>query len=347
MKIGICGYYGMGNIGDEVILKSLKSVLLKAFPNSEYIIFGKGNLFPFGIRSFLKPYRLLKSCDAFVLGGGGLFTDEESIFVSAFWAFQGLVALFLRKPLLCLGISVGPVKRINRPLVKYVLRRAKLIVVRDKASQSLLRGWGVESFYFPDLAFLFEEDSEETSARGNIQSDRVDVTKKYIVISVRPFIKNNDNLYTIFAQFCDTVIEKFGLDIRLIPFQRGVDFDVKILNTIFDRINNRPHVTVTKFYEDISELIDVIRNAELVVAMRLHAGILAMKANTPFIPLSYMQKVVDLWKDFPDITPVNFSEITLEKLLDRFKKEIVNKIKPILHKNAQDLANLISSVKIL
>ena len=56
----------------------------------------------------------------------------------------------------------------------------------------------------------------------------------YIVISARPFKNIDEKLYTILAQLCDTVIEKHGLAVKLIPFQKGremtVKFCIKFLN---------------------------------------------------------------------------------------------------------------------
>lgn len=353
MKIVICGYYGMHNIGDEAILQSLKGVLAKVFPNSEINVQGRGWLLPFGIRSFLrsifkpslwsKPYELIKSCEAFILGGGGLFTDEEGFFIPSFWALHGLIAVLFKKPVLCLGISIGPMNFFNKWLCKALFKKAKLITVRDKSSRDLLKEWGISSYELSDIAMLLSYEA----------SGQEEKEQKYVVMCVRPFKNHDDFLYTKLAQLCDYLVEKYGLFIKLIPFQDGPNHDYGILNTIFDRTVHKTHIKVDQFYNDISKLINVLANAEVVIAMRLHAGILSVLANTPFVPLSYMQKVSDFWKEFSDIQPLKVENITIEALVKSFeeiwtnreeKRKIMKQICEKLVQKASQIEGLLKSL---
>lgn len=342
MRIGICGYYNAINIGDEAILKGLKVLLKQVFPESETVVFGRGMLLPFGLRSFFKaifkpelwskPLHALKSCNIFILGGGGLFTDEEAFFVPIFWALHGFAALLFKKPLICLGISVGPLNKLNQAIVKSLFLKAKLITVRDEKSFELLKKWGIDRVYeTSDLSL-------HLPIRSPLQSQ-----KKYIAISARCFKNLDERLYTILAQFCDVAIAKYGLQIRLIPFQNEAQNDAYVLNKIFEQIKRREHVFVHDFNENIDDLLNVFANAELVVGMRLHAGILSLLAGTPFIPLSYMQKVNDFWREF-EVELIDIQKLRLDDLLNIFQKiynnrreykEKINKIKEKLVKKAK------------
>lgn len=323
MRIGVCGNYGVKNIGDEAILRSLKQMLSRAFSGCEIIVFGKGRLFPFGIRSFLKsiiklnlwrePYKALKSCDMFILGGGGLFSDEEGPFVSLFWALHGVFALFLKKPVLCLGISVSHIRYCNRLVLEAVFKRSRLITVRDAASFNLLKKWGIKSYISSDLALLYQ-----------YQKRVQNVSEKYIVLSLRRCKIDDDFLCTIFAQVCDSLIAKYGFQIRLIPFQDGADKDTYLMNKIFDRCREKKHISIEPYNKNISDLLDIISGAELVLAMRLHAGIFSLLAETPFIPISYMSKVEDFWSNCEGVKPVKLDDLTPQKLLEAFD-EIMEK----------------------
>ncbi|MBI5413868.1 polysaccharide pyruvyl transferase family protein [Candidatus Peregrinibacteria bacterium] len=324
MKIAICGYYGVCNMGDEAILSGLTRVLNAAYPNSSMELLSAGKQFPFGVRSFVKalfrpgrfcfPYRTMKNCNLFVLGGGGLFTDEEGPFVSTFWILHGLMALFFKKDVVCLGISIGPMNKINDYLAKKLFSSAKLITVRDQRSVNILKKWGIESHLMADFATLipFDGHKEKNGA-------------PYIIMSVRPFVKNSESLYKIFARFCDMIIKEYGFDIRFIPFHTGASSDRGILNRIFTLIHARQHIKIDSYYYNIPELLQVICNSEAVIGMRLHAGILAGLTGTPFVPISYMSKVSDFWDEFSGIQAINLKNVTLEALESTFKAVIAKR----------------------
>lgn len=357
MRIGICGFYNAINIGDEAILKGIKALLKQVFPESEIVVFGRGMLFSFGFRSFFramfklelwsKPLQALRSCDIFILGGGGLFTDEEMFFVPIFWALHGFAALLLKKPLICLGISVGPLNKLNQVIVKNLFLKAKLIIVRDQRSFELLKKWGIDKVYKTSDLALYLSGIAKNSGR-----EPVDGRKNYIIISARRFRNLDEKLYTILAQFCDAAIAKYGLQIRLIPFQNEAQNDAYVLNKIFEQMQHREHVFVHDFNENIDDLINVFANAELVIGMRLHAGILSLIAGTPFIPLSYMQKVNDFWREF-EIELLDIQKLRLDDLLNIFQKiynnrkehrEKISKIKEKLAKKAKFSEEILSKL---
>lgn len=322
MKIAICGNYGVFNAGDDAILEGLTGAIKKHLPEAEIVVMGKGRLFPFGVRSFAKaifrpshwmtPYRLIKSCDAFVIGGGGLFTPEERGFVPIFWAMHGIAALLLKKPVYCLGISVYPLKGLSKILVKFLFSKCKYISVRDKDSYRIVaHDWEIPCKFGSDFAMLIDY---EKSMQGEKEKQR------YIVISMRSFKGNNGNLYKILAQACDKIIEDYGLQIKLVPFQKGDQFDAHVLNKIFAQAKHKEQIFVENFYADIKQLIKILERAELVIAMRLHAGILSLLAGTMVIPLSYTEKVKSFWGGMKDIDFLEIPSLTFHNFMAVFHK---------------------------
>lgn len=316
MNIVICGYFGIRNVGDEAILFGLRKMFLKLFPNASISVMGKGNLFPFGLRSFFKsllkpaywarPYYLIKKCDYFVMSGG-LFTDEEGIFISTFWLLHGLAAHFLKKPVLLLGVNIGRLYIWNLWLAKKLFRASKLIIVRDEASLQKLSQWGIMAHKGSDFAAFTEYKKTAKEEK-----------EPYVVLCARPFKKAPNFLYTNLAQFCDILIEEYGLYIRLIPFHEGSNSDVKVLNTIFTHIENKSKVKIDAFYENPTHLMEILSNASLVIGMRLHAGILATLAGTPFIGISYMEKVSNFWHK-QGIKTLSIGEISVDNLSQEFR----------------------------
>ena len=320
MKIGICGYYGVNNLGDEAILEALKYALGNKYPGAEIVVFGKGMQFPVGVRTLVtslfkpilwkKPLNALKTCDLFVVGGGGLFSDEEGIFIPVYWSLQGLIALLFSKKVICLGISIGRLNMINRLITKFFLKRTKLITVRDESSFLKLKEWGVKSHNLSDLTFLLP-----------YYKPKLETGKKYVVLSLRKFKNFTPSLYKIIAQACDKIVSNYGLDIKLLPFQTGQQNDEEVLNKIFDLSKNKNKICILNVeHKNIFSIIDILANAEVVIGMRLHSCILSSIAKTPFIPLSYMQKVDNFWKKEQLFTPIQIGSITSEILFNRLDK---------------------------
>lgn len=299
----LCGNYGVFNVGDEAILAGLESLIKKTDPAAEISVMGKGSLLPFGLRSCLKsifsrrmrkPRLLVKSCDVFILGGGGLFTDEEGPAVSLFWALHGLYAHWVGKPVYCIGISVGKIRFWNKFFVKKLFGVSKAVTVRDKASFELLKKWGIKCVLATDLALALTYEIKDSDQRKN-----------YIVISARRFKNSDKILYKELAQLCDYVIEKHGFNVRLLPFQSGGQFDEYILHKIFEHAKHKENIKIEPFTADLDKILNILGNAKAVIAMRLHAGILSLVTETPFIPLTYMQKVSDFWAECDYIKPLS------------------------------------------
>ena len=91
------------------------------------------------------------------------------------------------------------------------------------------------------------------------------------------------------------------------------------MHKIFEQVRQKDKVKIENFYENINELMQTLANAQVVVSMRLHAGILSALTGTPFIPLNYMEKVSDFWEMFPDIKPIDINKINIDDLAERFQ----------------------------
>lgn len=316
MKVGICGNYGVSNLGDEAILKALVDAVQHVYPRAEITVFGVGMLFPLGVRSFLKsivrwnlwkkPLKGMRECDMVIVGGGGLFADDEGAFVSVFWALHGVIAHLMGKPVLALGISVGMVHLWNRGVVRYFFKKCRAVGVRDLPTQQLLDRWKIQNVLLSDITLLLQVPHVQFVEKNK---------EKYVAISLRSFKNQSDILYTNIAQVCDFLIKEYGFLIRLIPFQGMVQNDAYILNKIIEQSHFPGRIKYEPFQVDFSKALEIIRGAKVVIAMRLHAGIFSLLEGTPFIPITYMRKVGDFWSEFPEITSLNIEQISAEKVL--------------------------------
>lgn len=303
-RIVICGNYGAKNLGDEAILegilklvrnkhKEAEIVVLSACPSQTHKIHGvkSAYLLPTGVRSLIKAIlglQLIKTlyniahCDAFILGGGGLFTDEKP-FAIFLWGIHAKCAYLFRKPVHMYGQSIGPLSsKWAQKTVRKLFSKATSITLRDKESEHLLHAIGVQkkAQISADPAFLL-----------NVPVNDCIKAQKYAILSIRPWICTPKILYKNLAQYIDWLYSEHGIKAVLMPFQVGKDDDRKELNKIFEHVEKRGAAEVLSWEGDMGHILQKFRNAEFVIGMRLHSLIFSCVANTPFVGIIYSPKV--------------------------------------------------------
>lgn len=353
-NIVICGNYGATNLGDEAILDGILSIIeearvesgngieteitvLSANPgqteldhsvNSEF-------LFPAGVRSFFKgifsgsigrTFGVLKKADLFILGGGGLFTDEKP-YAILIWALQAKMARLLGIPVVCLGQSVGPLRTyFGRRITRGVYMKSVHKTVRDHESLELLTSLGVPDVEeLADPAFMLGNDEPEGGKPENIA-----------VFSVRPWIKGDQaRAYENLASFFVWLWQEHGIKSVLVPFQVWKDDDLSCLNKIVERVrfildeeddgelneNSADNfVEVYEYSTNYRKVMELMARSRFVCGMRLHSLIFATLTGCPFIGISYSRKVKSFGRKAGLAEYIlDFESFTLDDLKERFE----------------------------
>ncbi len=317
-QIVVCGNYGASNLGDDAILGGLIHLIKSTWPHSDITVMSAKPAqtaadfrvqavlhFPAGVRSFFrfwfttsgwKTIARMAAADIVLLGGGGLFTDEKPRAVWI-WFVQYIWFRIFNKKLICISQSVGPLKsKLARRLTAAVFKRALLVTVRDSQSELLLKSLGVKNIHLmADPAFGIGYDQEKSITR-----------QKQVVLSLRPWINGNSKeISGQVAGMIDYLWEKHRLKTVFIPFQTDLDDDRVSYREVADRLVN-PEAMTLKTVQDFSQVLEIISRSELVIGMRLHSIIFSILAVTPFIALSYSQKV----KSF--LQTINLGEYCLD-----------------------------------
>ena len=310
IKLAICGNYGATNLGDEAVLFGILNLVRSVEPQADITVLSANPsatrefhdvkseyLLPAGPRSFvrgflhghmMKTFKILQDCDAFIIGGGGLFTDEK-IMAIIIWSLQAGFASVLKKPMFCLGQSVGPLNTFfGRHMTKNVFKKARALTVRDSRSQETLHGIGIstpEILADPAFAIHFEE---------SFDAERED----FVVFSLRPWrTKYPEIMYKYLAHFIDWLWLEFRLKSVLVPFSLAPEDDTAILNNIFVHVKEKGAAEVFEYTGDYRKIIQLMTRAKAVIGMRLHSLIFAAMTQTPFLALSYSDKVAGLTKE--------------------------------------------------
>lgn len=343
-RILICGNYGATNLGDEAILQALLEQVRSAFPHANLQVVSANPelttkqhgveavaMVPAGLRSFVRGIfgvdfrrtsRAFRDADLIIFGGGGLFTDEKprAIFI---WLMQILPALRRRKPVVCFGQSVGPLKSgWSRWIVRRVFRRMHAVVVRDEASRELLLHLGVRNVQvLPDPVFGLQKRFYADASFRSEPAER----KPYIVFSLRPWKGNQP--HEVLAKFVDWIFETYQLRTYFVPFQNEHDADSPEMAKVISKLQNRggadgvAAAEIFPYNENIPDILKLMHEATAVVGMRLHSLIFSALVHTPFLGFSYSVKVSEVVRQLGmEDFLCEYRDLELEVLKKKFEK---------------------------
>jgi len=332
MKILIIGNYGAGNIGDEMILKGLLAFLNKSLVSPQITVMS-GNpeetkknhkvysvlKFPAGFNSVInflisfgnETKRAIKDCDFVIMGGGNLFGGPENR-ANFIWGVQGLFVKFYKKTLFIMGQSIGENKSIlSRYFLKKIFNYASFISLRDRESINLLNELQIQKNIFlqPDFAFCSKTIQKEKN--------------KTIAVSLRNSKKLDTKAILSIIEFLNFQVEKNGYKIDLLNFQQGTAGEEKINKEIFNKIQKKDFIKMYNNLTDTSESLEIIARSEILIGMRLHSIISAIKTNTPFLALDYAPKIWNLLKSL-GLENQFIKDKSAENLKQLFHKTVTN-----------------------
>jgi len=335
MKIVIAGNYGAGNIGDEMILKGLLETLTNISPSLEITILS-GNpeetkflyniksekKVPSGIHSLVSEIfdrksqtrKTIKECDYFILGGGGLFAGPKKR-ANIIWGIQALMAYIYKKPVIIYGQSIGEMRSsFEKWIIKKVFEKAKLIVLRDSKSAERIKSLGIkqEIHIIPDMAFAID-NQKPTEER-----------KEIVLVALRQIDSLVRDFKVSVAEFIDWLTVEKRFSVKIVNLQDGEAGD-KIINEGIKKLIE--HMENVEYIEKITDqkIFELFNEAKIILGMRFHSIIYAIKTLTPFIAISYAPKIKDLLSDMGlKSYMLEVEEVSLDKLKQKFIDVMTN-----------------------
>jgi len=127
IKIGILGWFGYGNAGDE----AMRDICLKEFPGS-----------------IASDRATIEKCDAYILAGGALVQGTTGV------NFYELLTSTINEPCYAMSLGVKSDWRSQEEKAKKVLSRFRLIFARDSESAHELSSIVKVDGVMPDLVLL-------------------------------------------------------------------------------------------------------------------------------------------------------------------------------------------------
>lgn len=317
-KLLLAGYFGSGNLGDDAILRGFVSAIPDDYKfrvicgNPERLnrLHGYSGV---GKTDLAKVREAIAECDALVFPGGSIFQDVTSVRSVAYYSSLVKDAKKASKKVIMLGQGVGPLNRwMGKRLAASAFQAADMICVRDAASVGALKELGIKGVpkVTADNAFLLPEPprSEESSSFGV-------AGMKTIGVSARPFGKDKSKaVIKTFAEFVKLLSNN-----GYVPVMLALDEaeDAHIIQEIAKVHGGK--VPELKGVSNPIQMQERISRMEAVVAMRLHAGILATTVGVPSYMVSYDPKVTAFANSLGYASPPSIQGLTADRLFNGFQ----------------------------
>ena len=272
---------------------------------------------------FFALYRLVKEHDLILLTEGSCYMDTWSSCLLWAWLWVTGCANRSGKMVVAYAVDSGYLSGFNQKLVRYVASKTDLIITRTQAAADRLKTWKVNApiSATADSAFNFSPDPNDfdflirnwrSAEAGVIGIAAVDFYLWPVVF--RPFGRSKNcyrwpyyysdshqrrsdrkTLAKNYAHFADQMIEKHGRPIALICMEQ---LDEPLAGMILSYMHHSNEVRIFSSREyNASQMTSILRNLDLLVTSRYHAGVLSLDAAVPQIAIGFDQRLRDLYRD--------------------------------------------------
>ncbi|MBQ8289503.1 MAG: glycosyltransferase [Clostridia bacterium] len=279
-RVAVLGYFGFGNIGDELTLRHCISAItergvkeISVFTAAPLPHLSSARAVPRG--DLFKIISTLKRTDTLVLGGGNLIQNESSLLSLLYYTLFIMLAGALGCRVYFLSSGIGALTGgVAKMLARRAVKRADFIGARTSSDALRFRSYGGENIHLmPDLCFLcFKKRS--IYAPTEVGGGYTLVIAKCLGAPTLEYIRRLTSGGS--AVFVTTSDKSDGERIRDECERLGLSY--------------LPQDTPDK-------LLSLIGGARLAVSERLHGAILSLALCVPAVISEDSEKHLDLLKE--------------------------------------------------
>lgn len=307
--IVVSGYYGFDNLGDEAILEELiaevgrlvdksKIVVLSRNPEKTSSVFAVKSIDRWSLPAVQSVFQQAR---LFISGGGGLYQDVSSIKSVAYYAGLAFLARINRVPTLVYAQGIGPLKSpLSVFLTKSAMKQAQRITVRDQGSIALLDDMGVGNARLTaDPVWCLAAGELPAPIASAILDARNGHEAPFLIgLSLR---ECSCVTKTMIEDFARAIASNARAGSVLIPLVLQRNQDLELLDAFAAIWRERGLKTINLDCSQLrkpSQWISLLAECDLVIGMRFHALLMALKSGVPTVGLAYDPKVAYLMKNF-------------------------------------------------
>lgn len=228
--------------------------------------------------------------------------------------------------------SMGPFNEKSREKIrKKVLEGAKKIVVRDPISKDYVSSFVPKCEVELTLDSALQHDINKKANNEKLKKyarldDFINTHKKCIGVTItdlkwHPVLSKTNvakNISDTFSRFLKE-IEKDGYGVVFIPQLYGTGNDKNLMSEFCFNKENYFVIDDSEEYDTYFQQY-VIGKLYAIIGMRYHSNIFSAKAGTPFISISYEQKMAGFINKMNlEKYCINVKELSFEKLREKFE----------------------------
>lgn len=318
MKALLLGYYGARNLGDDMMLHCILqwlamqgmsvTVVSEDPPETEkrfsvpvarnVALLGQWGWRDSWFRGHaLRLIGMIRSHDLLVVGGGDLIRDDKGWRTFWYTIEKIIVALMFGKKVYLLNIGIiAPVTVVGKMVLRFVLKRCSKIIVRDESSfrTCIQLGNRDSCILQPDIVLSLPSFLGE----GYQATAKIDLPYILVCLRMEP---NDFGTYPYgeteiasLASALDDVSLNSGAKVIFVPFQYDQNNDDNLIHRrIVQKMRRGESAVIEEWSSDLQSLSELFRGASCVVAMRLHAAVLAVAFRRPVVVMPYDRKVTE------------------------------------------------------
>lgn len=272
---------------------------------------------------------MMKEADLIIHAPGGPSIGDIYGIKEFNYLYKFIAAQKMGKPYVFCAPSAGPFKKNSRNgLRRKVYKSARAIVLREQISQGFLNELipDNKSVVTCDMALRNDIDlaAEEKKLNANAELKTFIESGKVVGITItdllwHPIHSKNENLQDAikhsFTAFLEYVTDN-GYKAIFIPQLFGTGNDYELMSKYC--INDQCYVLSGQYDTYFQQYL--ISKLYAVVGMRYHSNIFSAKMNTPFISISYEQKMKGFVKriDLMDYC-IDINELSEQSIVEKFK----------------------------
>jgi len=297
VRIVLSGYYGFDNAGDEAILYSI-ILCIREIDSDASITVLSNNPYKtkrlYGVDSvnrwnLIEITNAINASDVLVSGGGSLLQDITGVKSLAYYLGVIAIARMLGKPVFLYAHGVGPLNSsLGRLMTRAVVNKcATLLSTRDEQSKQEFLDIGIQKNIeiTADPVLSIEVNDEIKKCGIEIKKELGITSNDLLIVSVRSW-SGCEKLYSKIAECCDEYVRSGG-EVLLLPLH--FPHDLPACQEVARRMENDNFIANKNY--TVQHFLGIFYMSHIVIAMRLHALIMACVFGKPIIGISYDPKV--------------------------------------------------------
>lgn len=323
----ISGYYGLGNSGDEALLKSIVEDIRGINPDVTITaLSGNARLTKelYGIKTISRTnlfsiIREFKSAKLLLSGGGTLIQDATS--TKSLIYYLGVISLAKKMGMkvMLYANGLGPLKDKNIKKVNKVLNDVDLITLRENTSLEEIKRCDITKpkvLVTADPAFNLEPSSPDR-ADEILKEYGIGKDEKIVAVSVRECALADPQFEKQLALVLDGVAKKGYLPV-FIPMQMKMDFDISL--RIAAKMKESSKIIDCEL--SVNDMLAIVGRCSIACGMRLHMLIFASVMNVPMAGIAYDPKIKGFMEYMNQNNYIRLEEFRADEFMRIFEKTL-------------------------